>query len=175
MRNDELSLLSRSLPADPFVPHPRLPVDDPHADWSRLLAAARRRLAELALPVPDPFDLRQFTAAAAERLGIRIRLVPVEMSSFDGGACHGMACLEGRTHYVFFVAGMSRVHSLHIAVHEVGHLLWRHRRVRGDGLAEAEADAMATVVLSRCESPRRKGGSPSHLRAAAERLARAWG
>lgn len=157
------------------MPWSRSSAQDPHDDWPCLLDAARRRLAELALPVPDPFDLDVFAADVADRLGLRIRLQPVQMSSFDGMACLGSTHLEGRTHYVFYVTGTSRVHSLHIAVHEFGHLLWGHRGVQGAGLAEAQADAMATVVLSRCESPQAQCASPTHLRAAVERLTRALG
>lgn len=176
MGNFELLIPARSQdPADPIVPWPRQSVDGAHTSWARVLAAARRRLGELALPVPHAFDLHLFTAAASQRLSIRIQLVPVQMSSFDGMACQGMTLHVGRTHYVYYVAGMSRVHSLHNATHELGHLLWGHRGVRGSGPAEAEADAMATVVLSRCEPPGRMWIAPSHLQAAAERLARAWG
>lgn len=157
------------------MPWSRSSAPDPHDDWPRLLDAARRRLAELALPVPDPFDLDVFAADVANRLGLHIRTQPVEMSSFDGTACLGSTYLVGRTHYVFYVTGMSRVHSLHNAVHEFGHLLGGHRGVQGAGSAEAEADAMATVVLSRCEPPQAQCASPTHLRAAVERLTRALG
>ncbi len=137
---------------------------------------ARARLDELGLPLTGPFDLQRFSDATAASLGLRIRLVPVRMTSLEGTSLLGMTDRVGTTHYVFYVLGMSELHGWHNAVHELGHLIWGHRGVQHHNGAEAEADALATVVLSGCESSGRSWwASPLHQHGATDRLSRAWG
>lgn len=142
--------------------------------WDTTLATARRRLIELGITVPEPFDLAAFSETVADCLGIRIKLVPTEMSALGGKSCFGATVVVRETHYVFYVVGMSLMHGLHNGVHELGHIIFDHSGVHGRTGAEAEADAVATVVLSSCEPPRRSRIPPAHLRQATARLGRAW-
>jgi hypothetical protein len=164
-------------PPGPLLPRPHPPTDDLHARWAWLLDAAQRRLDDLAVVVPNPFDLQVFTATVADRLDVRIRLVPVRMSGFDGSACMGAHFREGRTHYCTFVTGMSAMHALHNGCHEVSHVVWGHKGTLGgpvDRDREDEAEAMATVLLRRCEPARPTARSSARERAAAQRFTRAW-
>lgn len=137
---------------------------------------ARARLDELGLPLTGSFDLHRFGAATAESLGLRIRLVPVRMTSLGGTSLLGMTDRVGTTHYVFYVLGMSELHGWHNAVHELGHLIWGHRGVQHYDGAEAEADALATVVLSGCASSGRGWWAPPvRQHGTTDRLSRAWG
>jgi hypothetical protein len=159
----------------PVARSPAQPALAPYADdWVARLDAARARLKQLHIKIPAPFDLFEFSDRVATRLNIRIKLVPVQMSAVGSDSCFGATMLEGTTHYVFWVVGMSHIHSLHNAVHEHGHIILGHAGVRGRCRAEAEADALAAVVLSRCEPPRRRPSPPAHLRRATARLTSAW-
>lgn len=146
---------------------------DGSLDWIKVLDATQQRLDELGVVIPDPFNLAQFAAGVSARLGIRIRMVAVSGNGAAG--CFGATWRQGSTQFAYYEQGMSVIHGWHNGLHELGHIILDHPSCDGFGPREAEADAVAALVLSRYHPSRPTPCPPAHLRTAAERLTRAWG
>lgn len=75
------------------------------------------------LNLPDPFDLERFCQQLAQRRGRPLRLVPVLT---HGGSNGGYWIRTRIDDVVIYESGTTAAHSLHIALHEIGHLLFDH-------------------------------------------------
>ncbi|MEU7823071.1 hypothetical protein [Catellatospora sp. NPDC049133] len=135
----------------------------------------RRRCKELIrdFDVPRPFDLELFRQELERKRGRRIVFVPVE----TGARCPcGLWLATADTDYVFVERATSPLHMTHIALHEIGHILFGHQgispysaeflakalptldpsavirllgRTAYSGRQEEEAETLATVVGER--------------------------
>lgn len=76
--------------------------------------------------VPRPFDLQQFKHELERVRRRQIRFVPVATTSRS--PC-GLWLADESTDYVFFEASTSPLHQVHIALHELGHMLWEHQGI----------------------------------------------
>lgn len=103
----------------------------------------RRRCARLLRQyhVPKPFDVRKFTAGIEEQRGRRIVLVPTPTKSRS--PCGLWLSTDG-CDYIFFEAGTSPLHQMHIILHELGHMLCEHSGVNPYG-AEFLRTALPTI------------------------------
>jgi hypothetical protein len=72
--------------------------------------------------MPDPFELTELRNLLERRRGRPIELLPL---SSDVGP-FGLWVASPRADYIFFVQSTSRVHQVHIIVHELAHLLCDH-------------------------------------------------
>jgi hypothetical protein len=92
------------------------------------LRPLRRRCKDLIreFKVPKPFDLGQFKRELERVRNRRIQFVPVKTTSKS--PC-GLWLAAGDTDYVFFEAATSPLHQVHIALHELGHMLWEHQGI----------------------------------------------
>lgn len=99
----------------------------------------RRCLAVIrSLEVPDPWDLREFLAGLERQRGRALVLMP-PMASSPGAPC-GMCITTADTDYVFTVGSATPLHRDHIALHEIGHLLFEHQSaLEQDRLADVTA------------------------------------
>lgn len=150
-------------------------------DWDELIEQCAAMLSERGLPILHPFDLDEFAALVAQQRGRPIHLTPMLLHPDDAMTCNGTTMRSATVDYVFYGATLSPLHTTHNAVHEFAHLIWEHRTVAplvswgGDAQrlsvqAEAEAEAMAAVVLSQCESPSGSWQARDSLRDGADRL-----
>jgi len=88
----------------------------------------RRRCKNLisGLNVPRPFNLELFRQEMEHKRGMRIVFVEVETSS----RCPcGLWLATADTDYVFIDRNTSPVHKTHIALHELGHILFGHEGI----------------------------------------------
>jgi hypothetical protein len=142
------------------------------------------------LRIPVPFDLDEFVADLAARRGKRIELTPVEMP--PGAPCGALVTTDD-AEFVYYAANTSPLHADHIALHEIGHLVFGHgddggvlaedtrrallpdlppelvRRMLGrSGYSddnERQAEMFASLVLQRAAaSPRSRAGSAADVR-----------
>jgi hypothetical protein len=130
--------------------------------WRDLLQRSQRRLDELRIVVPDPFDLDEFVGEVE-----RVHGRPLELGTFrllPGHECGYVIHFPQRTHdRVTFLRGIGDFSTNNNAVHELAHLIWGHSgrqvgvsaesinvsEVRTPQLLEDEADALAAVILGR--------------------------
>jgi hypothetical protein len=144
--------------------------------WLDLVDRGARRLDELGLTAPVPFDLDRFAHQLAQVRGRPILLTPISVRARSATVCGYCLTLADRDH-VFYARSRSPLHSTHNAVHELAHLVHGHGSVaplggpdtgaHGPeqdgwlGLAtvgyseqcEDEADATAAVLLGRWQRP----------------------
>lgn len=126
------------------------------------------------VPVPSPFSMREFQQTVSARRGRPIHLLPKPRPV---GPC-GVWLSMPEADYVFFENATSPLHSEHIILHELGHLLMDHeptevidprtlqmlvpnldpivvRRVLGrtsyTAVEEQEAEMIASLVLDRVD------------------------
>jgi hypothetical protein len=106
------------------------------ADTPRLWSGCRDMIERLRIPVP--FDINEFVADLAARRGKRIELMPVEMP--PGAPCGALVTTDD-AEFVYYAANTSALHADHIALHEIGHLVFGHDG-GGDVLAEETQRAL---------------------------------
>ncbi|MBE1463768.1 hypothetical protein [Kibdelosporangium phytohabitans] len=85
--------------------------------WSRCEAVLSQ------LDIPSPFHLHDFVTTLARKRGKAIELVAVRLG--PGTPC-GMLISTDDVEYVYYAANTSTVHADHIALHEIGHLVFGH-------------------------------------------------
>lgn len=173
--------------------------------WSELIDRCSAVLAELELvDDSEPFDLEVFRDRLARRRGRPILMTPIRLPADDETTVCGVCISTTQADHVYYGETLSPLHDAHCAVHELSHLILEHRSVAPlarpslggmwagsprsaqswlasisssyDEVAEIEADAMATVVLShrvQDDAPRRWMSS-SMMRLGSDRLADAW-
>lgn len=111
------------------------------------LARWRRRYSHLLrnIAIPEPFDLQVFCANIERSRGrpLRLHQLPVEAAI---GFC-GLYVELSRADHVFFPAGTSAWHQQHIVLHELTHLLCRHRG-RGTGRPLVSAGVLHELMPS---------------------------
>ena len=90
------------------------------SDLKTVRAECETRLRTLAMP--DPFELTELRNVVERRRGRPIQLLPL---STDVGP-FGLWVASPRADYIFFVQSTSRLHQVHIIVHELAHLLCDH-------------------------------------------------
>lgn len=120
--------------------------------WPDLLTRARQQLTQLGLDLPLQDVVHDFRRALERsRAGRPIRLVPMAVAASDAGVLCGLYLGASTTDFVFFAITPSALHMVHNQVHELAHLMFGHGRVAAglDRQAEAEAEAVATVLLGR--------------------------
>ncbi|MFH8747489.1 ImmA/IrrE family metallo-endopeptidase [Streptomyces rimosus] len=76
------------------------------------------------LVIPQPFDVDDICAQVSKRRNRPLRLLP--MQGMSGSAPCGMWLATGEADYIFYEPNTSRLHSEHIVLHEIGHLLGDH-------------------------------------------------
>lgn len=79
------------------------------------------------LPIPRPFTLERFVGRLSERRGRTIELVA---SWLGASAPCGLLVSTDDVDYVCYASNTSRLHQLHIILHEIGHLQLGHRSRR---------------------------------------------
>lgn len=92
-------------------------------DPTTLRARCEARLA--GVRIPSPFDLAEFSAELGRRRGRPIRLVTMTMPA-DGPS--GLCLCGESADYVVYEQATTRLHQMHIALHEMGHLLCEHEQ-----------------------------------------------
>lgn len=127
------------------------------------------------LTVPDPFDFDAFCAMVAEHRGRPLRLMEMR-DTRNGPGPSGMWIATDAEDIVLVEPRTSVLHRRHIALHEIGHMLWDHTtsgvqpadrklfceldstmvrrlltRERPTDLQEQEAEMLATVLSSRIQ------------------------
>lgn len=75
------------------------------------------------LPIPEPFDVPIFLSRLADRRGRRIELMPADLPTIP--LC-GMLISTDEADYIFHAVDATPLHTQHIDMHEVGHLLLGH-------------------------------------------------
>ncbi|ONI81188.1 hypothetical protein ALI144C_21865 [Actinosynnema sp. ALI-1.44] len=75
--------------------------------------------------VPQPFDLDAFCAHVAEKRGRRLELKP--MPGLSAAAPCGMWLSVADADYILYEPTTSKLHSEHIVLHELAHMLCDHR------------------------------------------------
>ena len=105
--------------------------------WSRCEAVLSQ------LDIPNPFDLHSFVTTLARQRGKAIELVAVRLG--PGTPC-GMLISTDDTDYVYYAANTSTVHADHIALHEIGHLVFEHHA--GSSVIEDSAIRALLPALS---------------------------
>jgi hypothetical protein len=111
--------------------------------WSRCATVLSQ------LDVPNPFDLHSFVATLARQRGKAIELVAVRLG--PGTPC-GMLISTDDTDYVYYAANTSTVHADHIALHEIGHLVFGHHAgsaVIDDSAIQALLPALSPELIQR--------------------------
>lgn len=101
------------------------------------------------LDVPSPFDLHAFVARLSWRRRKAIELVAVRLG--PGTPC-GMLISTDDTEYVYYAANTSAVHADHIALHEIGHLVFGHQAaspVVEDSAIRALLPALSPELIQR--------------------------
>lgn len=78
------------------------------------------------LTIPDPFDLAEFCAQLSRGRDRPIVLLPMALS---GGGLSGLWIRVETGDYVVYEESTTPLHQVHIALHEIGHLLCEHRSV----------------------------------------------
>jgi hypothetical protein len=141
-------------------------------DFSTLRRRCQQRLRDLS--IPQPFDLELLCADVAATRGRPIRLLPMTLPG--SGPC-GLWLAGEQADYIVYQEATSRLHQEHIVLHEIGHLLCRHRvssvtdghldavfphlnpetvrkilaRSRYATEEEREAELIATLILQRAQ------------------------
>lgn len=151
------------------------------SSWLDLLDRSARRLDDLGVTAPVPFDLEQLSGQLMQLRGRQIVLTPISVRPDSATVCGYCLTLADRDH-VFYTRVRSPLHSAHNAVHELAHLALGHGSVgplTGQdpaqcsdqatgwlGLAstgysercEDEADAAAAVLLGHRRRPAPRSG-----------------
>nr|WP_042183126.1 hypothetical protein [Kibdelosporangium sp. MJ126-NF4]CEL15373.1 Cinorf13 protein [Kibdelosporangium sp. MJ126-NF4]CTQ95588.1 Cinorf13 protein [Kibdelosporangium sp. MJ126-NF4] len=78
-----------------------------------------------AFAVPQPFDLPTFCADVADKRGRRLELKP--MPGLSAAAPCGMWLSLAEVDYILYEPTTSKLHSEHIVLHEIAHMLCDHR------------------------------------------------
>ncbi|MFI1105171.1 ParH-like protein [Streptomyces melanogenes] len=104
----------------------------------------RSLAAELELPVP--FDAVELIAAAAEKRGRPIELMPIPWA--PGVPC-GLLVSADRADYIAYARDTSELHRQHILVHELSHLLCGHEGTLATELTPHLAVELVHRVLGR--------------------------
>lgn len=131
-----------------------------------LRARCEARLTDL--PIPDPFDLTAFCARLSRDRDRPIVLVPMALAA---GGVSGLWIAGEGSDYVVYEETTTPLHQVHIALHEIGHLLCDHQGAalfatlapdvvrRGLGRTgyssaeETEAELLASLILRRSRAP----------------------
>ncbi|MEC3980921.1 hypothetical protein [Amycolatopsis sp. H20-H5] len=100
------------------------------------------------LPIPDPFDIKVFTATVQAELGRRIEMIPVTTEPTT--PC-GLLASTATAHYIFYAANTTGVHQEHIQLHELAHLLCGHRETVGldHSVAELLMPSLPAATIER--------------------------
>ncbi|MGP3949922.1 toxin [Streptomyces sp. 7N604] len=77
------------------------------------------------LQIPDPFDINDLCDRLEETRGRAISLAPMPLPVGEGSPC-GLWVATDDVDYILYQERTSRVHQVHIILHEIGHLLCRH-------------------------------------------------
>ncbi|MFE9256675.1 hypothetical protein [Streptomyces sp. NPDC006879] len=147
-------------------------------------------LGELDLPIP--FSIDDLCDRIAQRRGRPIRLHPLPKEAAESGVC-GLWIGTDHEDYVFYEAQTTRVHREHIILHELGHILFGHNSLTGEGGAdgqpprimgrtnyttrqEQEAELLASLIRTRAGDPP-PSGSPEEgtVQCTLEKLDSAFG
>ncbi|WP_460304885.1 hypothetical protein [Actinocorallia aurea] len=153
------------------------------------------------MEVPDPWDFEVFCSLLQKRRGRPLRVLATLPTGV--GSPYGLYISTDGADHVFTVEGSTRYHREHIALHEIGHLLFEHkdsgmgveelaslllpsldpalvRKVLGRSAysdhQEEQAEYFASLVLARVRE--RRMAAPIRDRVAAEvltRLESTWG
>lgn len=75
--------------------------------------------------VPRPFDFDRFRGVIEQVRGRRLVLVPVQTQASSPCGLW-IADPDSDTDYIMFEAGTSPLHRVHIALHEIGHMIMGH-------------------------------------------------
>ncbi|MDS1270920.1 hypothetical protein RIF23_11480 [Lipingzhangella sp. LS1_29] len=82
--------------------------------------------------IPAPFEINRFCDNIAKHTGRDLKLLPVK--ELGSPAPCGMLLSTKEMDYIFYEPNTSRLHSDHIILHEIGHILWGHMRsIHSDG------------------------------------------
>ncbi|WP_329377180.1 ImmA/IrrE family metallo-endopeptidase [Streptomyces sp. NBC_01351] len=84
------------------------------------------------LELPHPFSLDELCNRIAEQRGRPIRLHPLPKEAAETGVC-GLWVGTVNVDYVFYEAQTTPLHREHIVLHELGHILFGHHSVEGEG------------------------------------------
>lgn len=106
----------------PAAPGP----DEPIVDLGQVRAVVD------ALPLPDPFDVRELCALVARARGRDIKVLPyphkvvTEARRLRESLPYGMWLPGKRADYIYYREDTSMAHQQHVILHELGHLCCRH-------------------------------------------------
>lgn len=141
--------------------------------WNTLLANSEKRLRELNVDSSAPFDLRSFTDSVQ-----RMRGRPIFVQSFRKGPGSAPRCgfliIGDDYDAIFYPQTGNRRLELHTILHEIAHLLLDHEGIELDltradfvginaqisATAEAEAEALASLILAGASLHRSSGDVP---------------
>jgi hypothetical protein len=106
------------------------------------------------LPIPRPFTMGGLAEAVSEREGRPVKLIGEQLG---GTAPCGWLIRTKEVDYVCYPTNTSRLHQLHIVLHEIGHLVLRHPAAAlstfgqppADPAAERAAEMFATSAARR--------------------------
>ncbi|WP_052069543.1 hypothetical protein [Streptacidiphilus albus] len=108
------------------------------------------------LPVPQPFDLRQFLAGVSAQRGRHIQLMLVPGLAAGDGFPYGWWAKLDHEDRIYAEHDTSPLHRAAIALHEVGHILWNHSpdavldtEVLRQALPDLEPAALAHMFAAR--------------------------
>lgn len=92
------------------------------------------------IDIPVPWDFGEFCELLERRRGRPLRIMPSSIPALPGAPC-GVCIPAETTDYVFVVDGTTSYHREHIALHEIGHLLFGHQ---GDGVGLSDLAHLLT-------------------------------
>lgn len=122
---------------------------------TQLRTACQQHLRSLDLP--QRFDADQLCDAVARLRNRPIKLEPLPDHAGGEGIPCGIWAATDTTDYLFYEAGTSPHHQMHIVAHEISHILWEH-----PGSLELAANAHLVGDTVRTESVRRLAGRTSY-------------
>jgi hypothetical protein len=118
-------------------------------DVQRLRATCEKYLA--VVPVPSPFNLREFCDAVAAYRGRPIHLIESDGPFTEEHPSGAWSPTQDEDH-IYVAAGLAPAHRAQVVLHEVGHMLWGHDPsaiFRDRDKVEAIAPGLTPVVFQR--------------------------
>jgi hypothetical protein len=118
-------------------------------DVRRLRATCEEHLA--AVPVPSPFNLREFCDAVGAYRGRPIHLFESEGPFTDEHPSGAWSPMDDEDH-IYVATGLAPAHRVQVVLHEVGHMLWGHdpaATFKDPGKVRVITPQLSTVALRR--------------------------
>ncbi|MGV9278822.1 hypothetical protein [Streptomyces griseosporeus] len=94
--------------------------------WRRFKARCDSLIRQL--DVPRPFRIEDLAAAVARPRGRPLRLIPLPGTQTTGAGICGVWIALADADHVYYSVVTSRVHQVHIVLHELAHILLDHRQ-----------------------------------------------